>query len=155
MSEIGEFDSIASDVPTVCLQAVELGKNIIEIIEGTQEGFDEQGKMLRKMGLKLFKKNAGMSIEEWLQYANDLLPQLEKMAKSIEKGDKEEINQAMAPISEAKLKLMDLKVNYQKTANLAERFLKGDELKDALDGLNLSESRISLLIEAIEFLEKN
>jgi hypothetical protein len=155
MSEEEGFDSIASDVPTVCAQAVVLGNNIIEIIEGTQEGFDEQSKMLRKMGLKLFKKNAKMPIEEWLQYAKDLVPELEKMEKSMEKGDKEEITRVMVPISEAKLKLMDLKDNYIKTAKMAERFLKGDDLKDALDGLNLSERRISLLIEAIEFLEKN
>ena len=154
MSEEEGFDSIASDVPTVCLQAVELGKNIIAIIEGTQAGFDEQSKMLKKMGLKLFKKNAGMPIEEWLQYAKDLVPVLENMAKSIEKGDEEEVNQAMAPILEAKLKLIDLKENYIKTANMAKKFLKGEDLDDALDGLNLSERRISLLIEAIEFLEK-
>lgn len=151
MSEIGEFDSIASDVPTVCLQAVELGKEVLEIIVDTKAGIDEQGKMARTMGLKLFKKYAKMPIEDWIQYAKDLVPEIEKWVKSIEKGD----NPTLDSISEAKIKLADLKENYISTAKMAGRFLKGEELKDALEGLTFSENRIGLLIQAIEFLEKN
>jgi len=151
MSEIGEFDSIASDVPTVCLQAVELGKEVLEIIVDTKAGIDEQGKMARTMGFKLFKKYAKMPIEDWIQYAKDLVPEIEKWVKLIEKGD----NPTLDSISEAKIKLADLKENYIGTAKMAGRFLKGEELKDALDGLTFSENRIGLLIQAIEFLEKN
>ena len=150
MSENGEFDSIASDVPTVCLQVVELGKEVLEIIVDTKAGIDEQGKMAKKMGLKLFKKYAKMPIEDWIQYAKDLVPEIEKWVKSIEKGD----NSTLDSISEAKIKLADLKENYIGTAKMAGRFLKGEELKEALDGLTFSENRINLLIEAIEFLEK-
>ena len=155
MSENEEFDSIASDLPTICSQVLELGKQVLEIIVDTKAGLDEQGKMARTMGIKLFKKYAKMPIEDWIQYAKDLAPELEKLVKSIEKGDKEEINQVMVPISEAKLKLVDLKENYISTAKMASRFLKGEELEDALDGLSFSENRIGLLIEAIEFLENN
>ncbi len=151
MSEIGEFDSIASDKPTVCLQTLELGKQIVEILVDTKAGLDEQGKMARKMGLKIFKKNAKMPIEEWIQYAKDLVPEFEKLVKSIEKGD----NLTMDSISEAKPKFADLKENYIATAKMASRFLKGEELEDALEGLTFSEKRIGLLIEAIEFLEKH
>ena len=151
MSENGEIDSIGSDTSTVCLQALELGKEVLEIIVDTKAGIDEQGKMAKKMGLRLFKKYSGMPIEDWIEYAKELVPELEKLVKSIEKGD----NPTMGPISEAKLKLADLKENYIGTAKMASRFLKGDELKDALDGLSFSEKRIGLLIQAIDFLEKN
>ena len=151
MSEIGEFDSIASDKPTVCMQVVELGNQVLEIIVDTKAGVDEQGKMARTMALKLFKKYAKMPIEDWIQYAKDLVPEIEKWVKSIEKGD----NPTLELISEAKIKLADLKENYISTAKMAARFLKGEELKDALDGLTFSEKRIGLFIEAIEFLEKN
>lgn len=151
MSEIGEFDSIASDKPTVCLQTLELGKQLVEILVDTKAGLDEQGKMAKKIGLRLFKKNAGMPIEDWIQYAKDLVPELEKLVKSIEKGDISTLDS----ISEAKIKLADLKESYISTAKMAGKFLKGEELKNALDGLTFSENRIGLFIEAIEFLEKN
>jgi len=151
MSEIGEFDSIASDKKTVSVQVLELGKQIVEILVDTKAGLDEQGKMAKKMGMKLFKKNAGMPIEEWIQYAKDLVPEFEKLVKSIEKGDAP----TMDLISEARPKFADLKESYISTAKMASRFLKGEELENALEGLTFSEKRIGLIIEAIEFLEKN
>ena len=151
MSEFGEFDCFASDKQTVCLQTLELGKQLVEILVDTKAGLDEQGKMAKKIGLRLFKKNAGMPIEDWIQYAKDLVPELEKLVKSIEKGDISTLDS----ISEAKIKLADLKESYISTAKMAGKFLKGEELKNALDGLTFSENRIGLFIEAIEFLEKN
>ncbi len=42
MSKIGEFDNIATDIPTACIQALELGKEIINILIKTNEGFEAQ-----------------------------------------------------------------------------------------------------------------
>jgi len=151
MSENGEVDSIASDKQTVSKQVLELAKQVLEIIEDTKAGIDEQGKMAKKMGLKLFKKNARMPIEEWIQYAKDLQPEFEKLAKSIERDDVPK----MDLLSEAKLKFVDLKQNYINMAKMVSRVQKGEELKNSLEGLSSSEKTIGLLIEAIEFLEKN
>lgn len=155
MSEIGEFDSIASDKPTVSVQALELGKQLVEILEGTKQGLEEQGAMARKMGTRIFKKSAKMPVEDWIEYAKELLPEFEKLKGAVEKGDKEVITQAMAPITEAQAKLVDLKDNYIKTANLVGKVLKGEELEDALEGLEFSEKKIDLLVQAIEFLKNN
>ena len=155
MSDMEQIDSIASDVPTVSAQAVELGRQLVGILEGTMEGFESQGKMAKKMGLRMFKKNAGMPIEEWIQYAKDLMPELEKLKTMVEKGDKEGRTQIMDSISEAIPKLNDLKENYIKTADLAGKFIKGEELEEALEGLKFSEKGIDLLRQAIEFLKSN
>ena len=150
MSDIGEFDSIASDKQTVSKQVLELGKQVLEIIVDTKAGLDEQGKMSQKMGLKLFKKYAGMPIEEWIQYAKDMVPEFEKLMNSIEKGD----NPTLDLIIEAKPKYEDLQKNYINVAKMVSRVQKGEELENSLEGLSFSEKRIGLLIEAIEFLEK-
>ncbi len=150
---MSEIKSIAKDAPTVCLQALELGKNIAEIIEGTKEGIEEQGKMMAKVGFRMFKKTAGMPIDDWIQYAKDFVPVLEKMKSLVEKGDKEEMSQTISSISEAKPKYNDLKDNYIKSKDLAEKFLKGEEAKNAVDGLAETVKKVGLFIQAIEFLE--
>ena len=155
MSKIGEFDSIAVDVPTASLQALELGKEVRDILLSTNEGFEEQSKLLKKIAIRMFKKNAKMPIEEWIQYAEDLIPEIECLVKVINGGNKKEISQSMSLISEAKPKLMDLKEYYNKTAQLVKRFFKGDELKENLEGITGSEQKVGLFIQVIEFLDKN
>lgn len=154
MSKIGEFDSIATDVATASLQILELGKEVPNILLSTNEGFEEQGKILKKIALRMFKKNAKIPIEEWIQYAKDLIPELEKLVKAMENGDKKEQSQIMGSISEAKLKLMDLKEYYNSTVQMVKKFFKGNELKEKLEGITGSEQKIGLFIQAIEFFEK-
>ncbi len=152
---MSEIDNIASDVSTVSVQALELGKNIVEIIEGTKAGIEEQGKVMAKVGFRMFKKSAGMPIDDWIQYAKEFVPELEKLKNLAEKGDKEGISQIIGSISEAKPKYENLKENYIKSKDLAEKFLKGEEMKNAVDGLAETVKKVGLFIQTIEFLEKD
>ena len=154
ISKIGEFENIATDIPTASLQILELGKELINILQGTNEGFEEQGKLLKKFAIRIFKKKAKMPIEEWIQCAEGLLPELKCLIEVMKYGEKNEENQTMIVISEAKFKLMDLKDYYNSTAQMVKKFFKGDDLKDKLEGITNSEKIIDLFIQSIEFFEK-
>ena len=154
MSKIGEFESIATDIPTASLQFLELGKEVANILIGTNEGFEEQGRLLKKVAVRIFRKKAKMPIEEWIQFTENLVPELEKLIKAIDNGEKEGQSQIMRAISEAKYKLMDLKDYYNSTAQMVKKLFKGDDLKNKLEGITNSEHNIGLLIQAIEFFEK-
>ncbi len=155
MAETDFLEKLASDLKTACIQSIELGKRIENILVETNKGFEKQGKVTKKIALRMFKKNAGMKIEEWIQYASSTIPELEKFSSAVENGDIEVQNQIKPNLLEYKEKLRHLSDYYEKTADLVKKFLKDpEELKNSLEGLNNSRKRIDLFIQVIQLIEK-
>ncbi len=154
MSKIGEFEGISTDIPTATLQLIELGKELINTLQGTSDGFEEQGRLTKKLAIRIFIRKAKRPIEEWIQFSKFIVPELKKLIAAIDKGELTAQSELMLNISKAKLSLMDLKNYYTSTAQMVKKFFKGDELKEKLEGIIDSEQNISLFIQAIEFFEK-
>lgn len=155
MAKTSFFEKIASDLKSACIQSIELGKEVENILVETNKGFEEQGKVTKKIAQRMFKKNAGMKIEEWIQYASSTIPEFEKLLNAVENKDTSIENQIKPKILEYKERLGHLSDYYEKTADLVKKFIKDPkECQESLEGINSSKKKIDLFIQVIEFIKK-
>ena len=130
---------------SIYIKALEWCEELISTLNGINNGFEERGSLQRKFARSMFKMRAKMKIEEWIEYANNLLPKLKKLNE----GDKSII------VEFAKLKehLANLIKYHVKTAKLVQNFFEGDELADILEKLGNAERKVNSFLDVIKVIE--
>ncbi len=141
--------SAAAEIPPASL--VQCAGELRRVLEEVNREFEELDVFRRMYARRDFQRKSGMSINDWLEVAADLVSDLEAMARAEDTGETEKARRIRAKLPWLMGNLEKLADYFQRTMQDAESFIRDPEaLSAALEALVHRKKTTQALISALE-----